>query len=415
MTDSIFISIACYRDPELENTIQNCIAKAKFPDNLYFGICWQKDNEILSQNYKNARIYECSWKDSRGACWARSLIQKQLYNNEKYYLQLDSHHRFIDNWDEILIDLYEKAKLKSPKPIIGSYGTTYWKNQGITDQIAYKISTFDSFTNDGDLISRPISIKNQKGTDLIPARLLSGHFIFSDARFIKECPYDPNYYFRGEELTLSARAYTHGYDFFHPTKPIIWHEYLRKENNKHWSDHIKENGFVVEGEERNIKSKIRQRQLFHMEKRDINFKQYDFGSVRSLHEYELYSGINFKQRKVHKYCYDVRGDSPDPYVMTEDEWNSGMLQSYEMDIQWDLDKIPKLDDFDMWFFGFEDRLGRLLYRQDFSCDNRLHQSFFYKKNNRHICTISAETKPAKCIIIPHSRSSGWTERISIPC
>lgn len=100
MTDSIFISIACYRDPELEKSIKDCIDKAKFPENLYFGVCWQKDNEVLSKSYDNVRIYECSWKDSRGACWARSLIQKQLYNNERYYLQLDSHHRFIENWDE---------------------------------------------------------------------------------------------------------------------------------------------------------------------------------------------------------------------------------------------------------------------------------------------------------------------------
>lgn len=415
MTDTIFVSIASYRDPELELTINDCLSKAKFPENLCFGICWQKDNETLSQSYNNTKIYECSWKDSRGACWARTLIQKQLYNNEKYYLQLDSHHRFLKNWDEELIRLLSLAGKNSKKPIIGSYGTTYWKNQDITDHVAYKINTFDKFCDDGDLISKPTPILLNSKEDIVPARLLSGHFIFCDASFINDCPYDPNYYFRGEELTLSARAYTHGYDFFHPTKPIIWHEYLRKENNKHWTDHIKDNGFLIEGEDRNVKSKIRQRQLFFMDKREINFKQYDLGKNRSLHDYELYAGIDFKNRRVHKYCYNVRGDSPDPYVMTEDEWNSGMLQNYDMEIQWDLDKIPKLDDFNLWFFGFEDKLGKLLYRQDLTEDNTAHKQFFNKKENKYCCNISSETKPYKCIIIPHSRSKGWTQRIEILC
>ena len=35
---------------------------------------------------------------------ARNLIQQE-YNNEKYTLQLDSHHRFVKNWDTKLITM----------------------------------------------------------------------------------------------------------------------------------------------------------------------------------------------------------------------------------------------------------------------------------------------------------------------
>ena len=41
----IFISIASYRDPELLPTIKDCIANAKYPENLIFAIAWQHSLE----------------------------------------------------------------------------------------------------------------------------------------------------------------------------------------------------------------------------------------------------------------------------------------------------------------------------------------------------------------------------------
>ena len=42
--ETIFISIASYRDPELLPTLRDCLANAKNPKRLKFGICWQKDD-----------------------------------------------------------------------------------------------------------------------------------------------------------------------------------------------------------------------------------------------------------------------------------------------------------------------------------------------------------------------------------
>ena len=53
-------------------------------------------------------IIDIDYKESRGACWARHHIQK-FYDNETYSLQLDSHHRFIKNWDEECIKMYKLA------------------------------------------------------------------------------------------------------------------------------------------------------------------------------------------------------------------------------------------------------------------------------------------------------------------
>ena len=44
------------------------------------------------------KIIDIDYKDSQGVCWARNTIQ-QYYEDEEYTLQLDSHHRFVPNWD----------------------------------------------------------------------------------------------------------------------------------------------------------------------------------------------------------------------------------------------------------------------------------------------------------------------------
>lgn len=420
---NIFISIASYRDPELIPTIKDCLAKAKHPEKLFFGICWQRDeNENLDEfiNHPQFRFYTVDWKESKGACWARHIIQKNLYQNEGYFLQLDSHHRFIEHWDEHLKYLYYASK--SPKPIIGTYGTTYWpeKPEEPLKNEPYRIISFDTFTDDGDLISRPQLIKKHKdlssnNIDLIPARLLSGHFIFTQGLFCRECIYDPNLYFRGEEITLSARAYTHGYDLFHPTYTVIWHEYLRPKQHKHWDDHVPSNGFVLQAEDRNVRSKERQRKLFKMDDGELDFRHYGLGKKRSLHEYELYCGVDFKNRKVHKNCAALKDGIvyPEPYVMTENEWASGMLENNTINVTWDLNLIPDNKEFDFWFFGFEDENNNLLWRKDFSKDEPYYQNIFHKKQNSHRASFGTEQKPHHCVIIPYIKNHGWADKILI--
>jgi len=126
--NKIFVQIASYRDPELLNTIRDCLAKAKYPKNLTFGICWQRDEkETLSEfaTDKRFRVLDVPFADSKGACWARHSIQ-QLYKNEDYTLQLDSHHRFVQDWDVKCIDTLKKLQeVGYKKPLLTGYIPSY--------------------------------------------------------------------------------------------------------------------------------------------------------------------------------------------------------------------------------------------------------------------------------------------------
>jgi len=397
---SIFVNIASYKDPETIPTILDCYNKAKFKQDIHFGVLLQEDENYsdlkLLDNKIKINFLRYDWRDSRGACWARHTIQKLLFDNEDYYLQIDSHHRFCEHWDEILIEGITELKHKYQSPIIGGYCPGYKPNSSKLEDRPMKIVSFPEFTDLGDLMFRPQIIKNHRdlqnqNTNFIPARFLSGHFIFAENSFVKECPYDPLLYFRGEELSLSARAYTSGYDFFHPTRCIIWHEYIRASQTKHWNDHTENNGFFISSNIRSNRAKMRVRQLLGMEKQKISFEKYGLGNKRDLHEYELYAGLNFANLLVHKNAYNVNNELPDPYLMSEKEWNEGMLKKYNIEFNIGKEYIEKLLQSNIENFGLfcYDEADKLLYRKDLK---RHSLKYINKKTLKIIGAMEKEPK-----------------------
>lgn len=324
---NIFIQLPSYRDPELINTIDDAIDKAFSPNNLIFGICWQHGDDENLDKYKNDprfKIIDVPYHQSKGVGWARYEIQK-LYTNEKYTLQLDSHHRFVKDWDIILIVMLEKLKLTYPKPIITTYGAPYeasyrvcssndeqisdpsivtksdcqGPSQILTAEIPCKINS-DGFRTDGSIKILPEYIQNFELYDKpIKARFLSAHFMFSDGKICLECPSDPDIYFDGEEITRTVRCYTMGYDLFCPNIHIIWHEYTRNYRKKHWDDHTQsQNENDIAWYKRDELSKKKMRKLLEMEDNEIDLQIFGLGRVRSLQDYENFSNINFKNRTV---------------------------------------------------------------------------------------------------------------------
>jgi len=67
---------------------------------------------------------------------------------------------------------------------------------------------------------------------------IAGGFMFSSSSIIDEIPADPNIYFLGEEFLFSARAWTHGWDIYHPHEVICWHYYNEECTSRplHWQD-----------------------------------------------------------------------------------------------------------------------------------------------------------------------------------
>lgn len=404
----IFVQIAAYRDPELLPTIIDCIAKAKYPKNLNFGICWQTDSSDRSieplRLLENFRIDKVPWQKSEGLCWARARIQA-LYKGEDYTLQLDSHHRFAENWDDKLINACELTG--SPKPIITTYAGIYdpATNEKRTDH-PYKMVA-ERFTDSGTIIFRPHSIPGwQELKKPIPARFVSGHFYFTLGCHCHEYAYDPNLYFAGDEISLSIRSFTLGYDLFHPHRPVIWHEYTRQGRVKHWDDHTLTNKAVVAKawHERDVISKRRLRKLLKEEDCDEDLTGYGLGNVRTHHDYELYAGIDFANRRLHPQT-KLGIDPPCTYVEGE-SWNDCSVSERILTLKWNNDELEKCDDCQFVYFGVEDETGKVLYRHDAPPESAEAQHSI----NERAVQFSADSDPKKLVVWPYSHSRGWLKK-----
>jgi hypothetical protein len=406
----IFIQIASYRDPQLLPTIRDCIKNAKNPKNLVFAICWQRSPEESLEEFaddKRFKIIDVPYLESKGACWARNKIQ-QLYSNEKYTLQLDSHHRFVENWDELLIKMVKDLQKKGhKKPLLTSYIPSFDPENDPQARVQHPWKMdFDRFIPEGPVFFLPSTIENWQKLDTpIPARFYSAHFCFTVGEFSNEVQHDPEYYFHGEEISIAVRAFTHGYDLFHPHKVIAWHEYTRKGRTKHWDD-VRDWGIL------NSNCHKRNKILFGMDGEDpksIDFGKYGFGTERSLEDYEKYAGVSFSKRAIQKYTKDNL-IAPNPIIENKEDYEKSFLRVFKHCIDIGYKQVPE-NDYDFWAVIFKDVENKDLYRKD-----ALPEEIDRMKNDPDkYCKVwrefNTETTPKKWVVWPHSKTKGWCDII----
>lgn len=309
--ETIFIQIAAYRDRELIPTVQDAIAQATHPERLSFGICWQFETQEEFhyinplKTIKNCRIESIPATQSRGVCWARSKVQK-LWQGERYTLQIDSHTRFAPGWDTQLIEML--AQCPSDKSILSAYPPAYEPPRNLLGSTPTRLAP--NRFNESGILGLIATDDLSKYSSPQPGAFIAAGFVFSDALIIKEVPYDPNIYFLGEEVLFSARAWTRGWDIFHPHRVVCWHYY--HSNGKrpvHWSDH-------QEWWTHNKVSEQRFRQIMGSKFSSKKFKVYGLGTTRPLAEYEALTGIHFQERRTDndlellQLCARTQIDSP---------------------------------------------------------------------------------------------------------
>ena len=334
---SIFVSIASYRDDVCPSTLKSLYEMANKPENVFVGICQQnkessddKDclNDVIDKiPYKdNVRIIRISHKEAKGPTYARYLCST-LYKNEEYYLQIDSHSKFVKDWDIKCINMINEIKEKklSRKPVLSHYPK--------------EINEYDSHTESGKMILPRIckpffntrDMISFMGSEILDTKgeyyetpFVAGGMMFCESYFLKELPYDPNlpYIFVGEEILHSIRYYTNGWDIFTPKENIVFHEYTRSEKPKIWTD----NPYYSDMDAFN---KIRY--IIGLDKDDSKLKpemkvdidKYGLGTVRTLQQYYEFTGIDIKNRTVKKNFCRERNIASEEDIKKSNENNWG--------------------------------------------------------------------------------------------
>ncbi|MEM1153881.1 MAG: GlcNAc-transferase family protein [Pseudomonadota bacterium] len=298
-SETIFVQIAAYRDPELIHTLNDLFDKAAQPERITVGVVWQavngQDDRLLDVEALPGavRLIHIEAVESQGVCWARHRVQ-QLYDGEEYTLQIDSHMRFEQGWDDILIAMLEQCD--SRMPLLTTYPPGYTPPHSLIRTTILSMRAKE-FRPDGVLRFSSVAT----AIDDAPAKPTRGiacaaGFLFGRAQIIHDTPYDPNLYFFGEETSLTVRLWTAGWDFFHPNELVIYHYWSREGRSTHFDDD-------PAWKERDRIAKARVAHLLGTKQSSqaevlLDIDRYGLGTRRTLEDYQRFSGVDFRRKTI---------------------------------------------------------------------------------------------------------------------
>jgi hypothetical protein len=244
-------------------------------------------------------------------------------------------------------------------------------------------------------------------TEPAMSRFLSGHFCFARNEWAKEIRHDPDIYFSGEEINLTVRSYTHGYDMFHSHKLVIWHSTMREERAGmlKWDDDSK-TGVDWSTKQTNARKKIRVL-LGSEEDPTIDLTGYDLGTVRTLRDYEKYAGIHFKNRAVQRYTLENKYP-PNPAIKDEKLWEQSFDKSFYHLVN--VEKYMFADsNYGHILIAYDDENG-LPIKTEYITDQRLID--FNNGTNIHYEDYFITDKiPSRVVYWAFSEEKGWCERV----
>lgn len=227
---TIFIAIAAYNENFLIQTIDSAFDMAENPDLLRIGVfSLNSDNVLPKYDHPNVRMLTAQFPSLLGVCPSR-IAALFLYKDEDYYLQVDGHMLFEQNWDTKVKEKYELIKKDFDKPIITTY-VPWWCNRPDGSIFGYKpISDIPAMPIEFSKSIFDYDVPMQDGYNVDWTNKeyhehygFSAHFVFTEPHFIKEIVPDIDMMFFGEEHTTALRAWTRGYRMFAIKNPIVWH------------------------------------------------------------------------------------------------------------------------------------------------------------------------------------------------
>jgi hypothetical protein len=300
---SVFIQIPSYNDLELAKTVADGIRSCSSNSRLHFGIanCVMEDAEIkypICKSPHKITMRTSIAPNGIGAGEGR-YTANSFYDGEDYYLQIDAHMRFKQNWDIGLISsIDEYVNIGIEKPLLSMYPASYWYDKSMVEmrdtnnsltKIAFiekledfKIANFPHQTAVGSLYE----------CGYTPS--VSGAAIFSIGDLSSVKP-NRKIAFWGEEFLTAARAFTHGFTPVIPNGSYLYHLYfdssatIERNKRRHaWQDFPEEWSKLVEGSNSEL--------LNILENNIIG--EFALGTKRTLDEYFEFAGINFADRTV---------------------------------------------------------------------------------------------------------------------
>ncbi|MEO8936733.1 MAG: PqqD family peptide modification chaperone [Burkholderiaceae bacterium] len=297
----IFVHIPSYRDRECQWTLRDLFERARHPERVFAGVCWQTDPDedrdcfLIRPRPAQVRSVHFHYREAHGLGWARAQAQA-LWDGEEYCLQLDSHMRFVDGWDELLLEML--AACAESDAVLTHYPAGYQPPDRREYLDRPHVQTIKGFMQSGlleftvSLVPEGIVVDRP-----MPTAALAGAFVFGSSRILRDVPSDPEIYFNGEEPNLAVRLWTSGFDLFSPHRPVMFHYYLRKDGARHWNDAQPRGTQLRQGHTLHRLRLLCEPEAFDPEQVAV-LGRYGLGKARSLAEYEAFAGVDFGARSL---------------------------------------------------------------------------------------------------------------------
>jgi UDP-GlcNAc:polypeptide alpha-N-acetylglucosaminyltransferase len=335
--DSIFVSIASYRDLQCAPTIYDMYARAKNPHALFIGIVEQhnpkQDLTCMPAQYREAACQLQAFcpsdniqtrfilpEDARGPTYGR-YIGMLMYRGEKYYMMIDSHNRFVTHWDNILVNMYKNMPSPDEKRVLSHYPEAWYnpddggpKNKPLDGRRTTTYLCRAKFVPDLGYVKLD-GIVYPAWKQPKPQAWAAAGFLFADAALIREVPFDPylDFVFDGEEILYSARMWTHGWNIYSPSESILFHYYGRMKAKKFWSQVPRDYHYRRDAAHKRIQRYLQTVKInthVRMVSDDIkeprvvlDYHKYGMGHARTLDQWYDYAGIDkVKQTLKAKFC-----------------------------------------------------------------------------------------------------------------
>jgi hypothetical protein len=352
---SIFVSLATYRDENCFNTTYNAYAKAKNPDKLFIGMvqqnCHQNCRSGVLANLsmvnvppddncylkfcetelgkpicanKQIRVLDIDEPESLGPYAARYFASK-LWYGESWFLQIDAHMTFATHWDATSIEMLKKAP--SNKPVLSHYPPGHTmnldnqKHRPASRLCGPVFATSDLEAQIIRLEGAGLFDKNKLEYPAFAPFTAAGYFV-AHSDFLKEVPFDPflPWIFMGEEIIMSSRLWTAGYDIFSPNESVVGHIYVRRHKPKFWESVHRAFTFGVHNPlQMLVLDRVKYQLGYPESARDMlkvksvltAVEQYSMGTVRPLEQYLRIIGTNMTTKEITntKWC---EGGFPPP-------------------------------------------------------------------------------------------------------
>jgi Glycosyltransferase (GlcNAc) len=231
---------------------------------------------------------------------------------------------FLQDWDAISVDMLQKAP--SDKPVLSHYPPSHLADlEKLSKHPASRLC--GPVFAGSDLENQIVRLEGANDYDKVQLETprfapftAAGYFV-AYADFLREVPFDPflPWIFMGEEIIMSARLWTAGYDIFSPVQNVVGHIYVRRHKPKFWESvhrafspgvHNPLQGMVLNrikyqlGYPEATKDMLKPKNLL------TAVEQYSMGTARPLETYLELIGLDMMKKEVRYTAWCEKGTPP---------------------------------------------------------------------------------------------------------